>query len=344
MSSRAHYLGALCPPASRRKASRRAFALPRLRRTVVSVLPLIVGRRVAYDARAGGRVDGSTRDRQHSKEQVGTASRICFGDSPSVREVATVARIAVTRAVSRALGRCELTHLERQEIDIDLARTQHAAYEDALRDAGCDVRQLQEQPDLADSVFVEDNVIVLDEVAVLTRPGAESRRGEIESMAAALAQFREMRRIEAPATLDGGDALRLDRVLFVGTSARSNAEGIAQLTRLVASFNYRVQAVPLHGCLHLKSAVTQVAPGLLLFNPDWVDARHFPGYRMLAVDPAEPFAANSVWVGDRLVHSASFPRTADILRHVGVDVHPVDMSETEKAEGGVTCCSVVFDA
>ena len=261
-----------------------------------------------------------------------------------ITEVATVARIAITRAVSRALERCELTHLERCQIDLELARTQHAAYEQALRDAGCDVHQLQEQPDLPDSVFVEDNVIVLDRVAVLTRPGAASRRGEIASMATAMAPWRQVLRVEAPGTLDGGDVLRLDRVLFVGTSARSNAEGMAQLTRLVTPFAYRVQAVPVTGCLHLKSAITQVAPGLLLFNPDWVEARHFPGYRTIAVDPTEPFAANAVWVGNRLLYSAAFPRTADILRRAGLDVHLVDMSETAKAEGGVTCCSVIFDA
>lgn len=255
-----------------------------------------------------------------------------------------MARIAITRAVSRALERCELTHLERREIDLELARTQHAAYEHALRAAGCDVRQLSEQAELADSVFVEDNVIVLDEIAVLTRPGAASRRGEIESMAIALAPFREVLRIGAPATLDGGDVLRLDRVLYVGASSRSNAQGVEQLARLVAPFAYRVQAVPLHDCLHLKSAVTQVAADLLLFNPDWVDARSFPGYRTLAIDPAEPFAANSVWLGDQLLYSAAFPRTADKLRHSGVDVRALQMSETEKAEGGVTCCSVIFDA
>lgn len=253
-------------------------------------------------------------------------------------------RIAITRAVSRALEHCELTHLERRGIDLDLARAQHAAYEGVLRDAGCDVRQMPEEPDLPDSVFVEDTVIVLDEVAVLTRPGAESRRGEIESMAVALAPFRKLLRIVAPATLDGGDVLRLGRTLYVGGSARSNAEGMAQLAQLLAPFDYRVQAVPLHGCLHLKSAVTRIAPDLLLINPDWVDARHFPGYRVLVVDPGEAFAANSVWLGDRLVCSASFPRTAGLLRRAGIDVRLVDMTETEKAEGGVTCCSVILDA
>jgi dimethylargininase len=253
-------------------------------------------------------------------------------------------RIAMTRAVSRALERCELTHLERRAIDVDLARTQHAAYEQALRDAGCDVRQLPEQPGLADSVFVEDTAVVLEDVAVLTRPGAGSRRAEIDSMAEALAQFRQLLRIEAPATLDGGDVLQLDRVLHVGASSRSNADGIGQLRQRVAPFGYRVEAVPLHGCLHLKSAVTRVAPDLLLVNPDWVDARHFPGHRTLAVDPAEPFAANAIRIGDTLLYSASFPATADRLRQAGIDVRLVDMSETEKAEGAMTCCSIIFEA
>jgi len=233
--------------------------------------------------------------------------------------------IAITRAVSRAMERCELTHLERRAIDIDLARTQHAAYEQALRDAGCDVRRLPEQPELADSVFVEDTAVVLDEVAVMTRPGAGSRRGEVDSMAAALAPLRALRRIDAPATLDGGDVLQLDRVIHVGTSSRSNADGIEQLRQQVATFGYRVEAVPLRGCLHLKSAVTRVASDLLLVNPDWVDAWHFPGYRTLAVAPGESLAANAIALGDALLYSASFPGTAERLRLAGMDLRLVDM-------------------
>ncbi len=253
-------------------------------------------------------------------------------------------RIAITRAINPALELCELTHLERRAIDIDLARMQHAAYEQALRDAGCEVLALEELSDFADSVFVEDTAVVLDNVAVLTRPGAASRQGEVEAMSAALAPFRERVTIQAPATLDGGDVLRLGRVLYVGASARSNIDGIEQLRRLVAPFGYRVETVPMVGCLHLKSAVTQVAHDLLLINPAWVDSERLPDYRILSVDPDEPFAANAVWVGEHVLYSASFPRTAGMLRNAGIDVRLVDMSETEKAEGGVTCCSVIFDA
>lgn len=255
-----------------------------------------------------------------------------------------MARIAITRAVSRALERCELTHLPRRPIDLALARRQHAAYEQALRDAGCEVCQLPERPDQPDSVFVEDTAIVLDEVAVITRPGAESRRGEVESMAAALRGLREIVRIEPPGTLDGGDVLRLERTLYVGTSTRSSGEGIAQLGRLLAPFDYRVVAVPLQGCLHLKSAATQVAPGQVLMNPDWVNADCFPGWEPIVVDPVEPHAANALLVGNALVYPASCPRTAGKLRAFGIDVRSVDMSETEKAEGAVTCCSVIVAA
>lgn len=253
-------------------------------------------------------------------------------------------RIAITRAVSRALQHCELTHLPRRPVDLALARRQHAAYEQALREAGCEVRQLPEQFDQPDSVFVEDTAIVLDEVAVITRPGAQSRRGEVESMALALDGLREIVRIEPPGTLDGGDVLRLDRTLYVGASARSSAEGIAQLGRLLAPFGYRVVAVPLRGCLHLKSAVTEVAPGRILFNPDWVGARCFPGWEPIVIDAAEPHAANALRVGGAVICPASSPRTADALRKLGIDVRSVDMSETEKAEGAVTCCSVIVSA
>ncbi|WHZ18310.1 MAG: N(omega),N(omega)-dimethylarginine dimethylaminohydrolase [Rhodanobacteraceae bacterium] len=253
-------------------------------------------------------------------------------------------RIAITRAVSRALDRCELSHLPRRPIDIDLARTQHARYEQALRDAGCAVRQLPEQPDLPDSVFVEDTAIVLDEVAVVTRPSAASRRGEVGSVAAALSEWRPLVRIETPATLDGGDVLRLGRRLYVGASARSNADGIAQLAEKVAPFGYQVEAVPVQGCLHLKSAVTQVADDLLLVNPEWVDPACFLGCRWIGVARGEPFAANVLRIDAAVICAASQPATADALRRAGLDVRVVDMSETEKAEGGLTCCSLVFNA
>lgn len=186
-------------------------------------------------------------------------------------------------------------------------------------------------------------MIALDEVAVLTRPGAAPRRPEVAPMATALAGLCELRQIEAPGTLDGGDVLRLDRVLYVGQSSRSSGEGVAQLARLLAPFGYRIESVPLRGCLHLKSAVTRIASDRLLVNPEWVDATRFDGFEAMPIDPTEPHAANALLVGPVVIHSASWPRTNARLRATGIDVREVDMSEMEKAEGAVTCCSVILD-
>jgi dimethylargininase len=250
--------------------------------------------------------------------------------------------IAITRDVSPSLAACELSFVARSEIDLDRAIAQHEAYRGALATLGCRVVSLTAQAELPDAVFVEDVAIVLDEVAILTRPGAVSRRAEGASVAEALAHYRPLRAIEAPGTLDGGDVLRVGRTLYVGQAARSNAAGIAQLQALVGEFGYDVRAVPTHGCLHLKSAATQVAHGVLLVQPAWVDTSVFAGLRLVEVDPDEGHAANALRIGDSVVHPACFPRTRKRLQDAGVTVVPVDISELQKAEGAVTCCSLVF--
>lgn len=251
-------------------------------------------------------------------------------------------RVAVTRRISPAMQRCELTHLRRSPIDIDLAREQHRAYEQVLRKLGCRIESLPEAPELADSVFVEDTAIVLDELAIITRPGASSRRAETSAVAGALGRYRKLARIEAPGMLDGGDVLRVGRTLYVGTSSRSNRAAIEQLATLLMPVGYRVQPVEVRGCLHLKSAVTQVATDRLLINPRYADRDAFAGMQFIEVDETEPSGANAVWIGSDVIYSASHPRTADALRRLGIRVHTVEMSETEKAEGGVTCCSLLF--
>ena len=250
---------------------------------------------------------------------------------------------AITRPVSRSIAQCELTHVTRTPIDLEVARRQHAEYEAALESLGVRIVRLPELPDYPDAVFVEDTALVLDEVAVLTRPGAESRRGEVDAMAEALAPFRRTVRITGEATLDGGDVLRLGRTLYVGRSRRTSAEGVAALGALVAPYGYAVCEVPVRGALHLKSAATQVGPEWILVNPEWVDAAHFEGYDALTVDAGEPFAANAVLVNGAVVHSTAFPRTQAMLRAHGIRVVGVDASELAKAEGGVTCCSLLFD-
>ena len=251
--------------------------------------------------------------------------------------------IALTRHVSPAVAACELTHLDRAPIDVVLAQAQHAAYVEALQQLGCRVLELPAQASQPDSVFVEDVAVVLDEVAVMTRPGAASRRSEVESVASALVPLRTIRRLEAPATLDGGDVLRLGHELWVGCSGRSNAEGIGQLAQQVGEFGYRVRALPISGCLHLKSAVTQLDAETLLVQPQWIDPRLLRGWRLIEVDPAEPHAANILRIGDTgWIYPACFPRTTALLQRAGFEPTLVDVSELQKAEGAVTCCSLIF--
>jgi dimethylargininase len=255
--------------------------------------------------------------------------------------------VAITRPVSPAFAECELTHLTREPIDVGLARRQHAAYEALLVELGCEIDNLPAEPALPDSVFVEDAAVVVDELAVVTRPGAESRRGETASVGTALARHRPVARIEAPATLDGGDVLRLGRQVYVGLSSRTNRAGFEQLAALLAPFGYEVEAVPLDGCLHLKSAVTEVGEGMVVLNPQWIDSTVFDRYEQIEVDPAEPSGANVLRVaagdgGETLVMPAAFPRTAERLAIRGLRVRTVEVTEVAKAEGGVTCCSILL--
>jgi dimethylargininase len=253
-------------------------------------------------------------------------------------------RIAVTRQVSPAIARCELTHLARAAIDLSLARSQHLRYERCLADLRCAVRSLPPEPDLPDSVFVEDAAVVLDELAVVARPGAASRRPETGTVAVALEPYRRLVRIEPPGTLDGGDVLVVGREVYVGRSGRSNQSGFEQLRDILAPLGYAPEPAAVRGCLHLKSAVTRVGRDSLLVNRSWVEAGLFRGMRLIDVDPAEPFAANALLLGDTVIHPAAFERTRERLRGAGIQVVPIDVSELAKAEGGVTCCSLVFEA
>lgn len=251
--------------------------------------------------------------------------------------------IALTRPVSPTINDCELTHLVRAPIDLALALAQHESYERTLKDLGCQLHRVPPAPELPDAVFVEDSAVVLAEIAIVTRPGAPSRRAETALVAETLRPLRLLQQIEEPGTLDGGDVLRVNRTLFVGRSGRSNDEGIAQLERFVAPFGYTVTPVETTGCLHLKTAVTEVADGTLLVNPRWVDPATFADFRLIECDPTEPFAANALRIGSSVLHAAAWQRTRERLELDGIAVVPVDASELAKAEAGVTCCSVVFE-
>jgi dimethylargininase len=251
--------------------------------------------------------------------------------------------IALTREVSPTLGACQLTHVTRVPIDVERAAAQHRAYEARLEELGCRLVRLPPLPDLPDAVFVEDTAVIVDELAVTTRPGAPSRRGEVPSVGRALGAYRRVATISPPATLDGGDVLRVGRTLFVGRSTRSNADGIEQLRSWLAPSGYAVEAVTVTGCLHLKSAATLVAPGTVLVNPHWVDPGTFAGLERIEVDPGESHAANALMVGGALLYPEAFPATRARLEAHGLRVVPVDLSELAKAEGAVTCCSLLVE-
>ncbi|MGN6513393.1 MAG: dimethylarginine dimethylaminohydrolase family protein [Lysobacteraceae bacterium] len=253
-------------------------------------------------------------------------------------------RIAITRQVSPSLADCQLSYVPRTPIDVRRASAQHRDYCRALAAAGCSVVELAAEPGMPDAVFVEDTAVVVDELAVMTRTGAVSRRGEGATIAPVLARFRPLASIEAPGTLDGGDVLRIGRRVLVGQSARSNADGIAQLRALLQPHGYRVESVATRDCLHLKSAATVVAGDTLLVQPAWVDPGVFGDCRVLTVDAEEAHAANALRIGDSVVYPDCFPRTRARLEAAGIRVLAVDVSELQKAEGAVTCCSIVFDA
>jgi dimethylargininase len=250
---------------------------------------------------------------------------------------------AITRAVSPAIVHCELSFIDRKPIDLAAAQSQHHAYESLLGKLGARVISLPAEPDLPDSMFVEDPAIVLDELAVILPLGTDTRRREAASLAQALAKFRKLAYVSLPGTLEGGDVLRIDRKIFVGLTKRSNTEGIRQLAAILAPHNYEVIAVPVTGCLHLKSAVTYLGRNTLLAKRAWFDVTPLANYEWIDVDPAEPHAANALALAGTVIFPSSFPRTHARMEERGFHVTPLDISELQKAESGLTCSSLLFD-
>ena len=250
--------------------------------------------------------------------------------------------LALVREVSPQLALCELTYLQRAAIDAGRAARQHREYTLALQTLGCALEWLPPLPQCPDGVFVEDTAVLLPEIAVVTRPGALSRRAETASVARALGRHTPVSPIEEPGCLDGGDVLHIGRTLYVGASARSNAEGSEQLARLLAPQDYRVQTVRFAGCLHLKSACSFIPPDLLLVNPAWIDPAALGTLRVVKVDEREPYGANTLTLGGTTLVSAAYPETARRLAAAGVSTQKLDVAELHKAEGALTCMSLLL--
>lgn len=251
--------------------------------------------------------------------------------------------IAITRPTGEELLDCELTHIDRVPIEVDRALAQHDDYLEVLRSLEVLVIELPRLSGHPDAVFVEDTALVLPEVAVLLRPGAPSRHGEVPSMKAALSVYRDCVEMEAPATLDGGDLIVFGRRILVGETTRSNEAGISALRDLVGSFGYEVSGVPVRDVLHLKSAATVVDDETLIVHPAYVDLS-FLSAELLTTHPAEPHGANVVRIGEVLLADAAAPLTIAMLEARGESVLPVHVDEFGKAEGAISCKGVIFEA
>lgn len=250
--------------------------------------------------------------------------------------------IALTREVSESIQDCQLTHLPRESINLTRAQEQHRQYEKCLTELGCELQRLPSEPELPDAVFVEDTAIVLDQIGIITRPGASSRQAETLSVAKILETYRDLRYIKPPGTLDGGDILLIGKVIYAGRSSRSNLEGIEQLRSYISPYGYTIEILPIENSLHLKSAVTRVAENTLLINPDWIDASAFEHFELIEIDREEPFGANALLVNNCVLYPQAYHKTLKRLEGYSLEVVLVDVSELAKAEGGVTCCSLIF--
>ena len=249
---------------------------------------------------------------------------------------------AITRRVSPCIGKCELTYLTRRRIDIGKARQQQQAYERVLSDLGLHVISLPAEEELPDAVFVEDTAVITDEVAVVTTMGCAARRREVDSISPLLEKYRRVQSINGAGVLEGGDVVQVGRTLFVGVSTRTNENGIAQLREIVTPYDYEVRPVEVKGCLHLSTGCGFIGQNTILANPSWVDLSPFEGFEIIKVSPDEPWGANARRLADHVLISAASPQTAARVRERGFRVLTVDISEFEKAEGGLTCLTLIF--
>ena len=250
---------------------------------------------------------------------------------------------AITRGTSPSIADCTLTYLSRMPIDVTKAIQQQNAYERCLMELGVRVISLGVEDDLPDSVFVQDTAVVLDEVAILAAMGVKIRQPEIESVAKVLSLYREVKRLNGPASLEGGDMVRIGNNLYIGLSGRTNSEGIAQLQEILRPFRYQVKPVEVRACIHLSTGCAYLGQNTVLVNRSWVNVSRLEGVDIIEVPESEPWAANVLSIGDVIIMSSSFSETRELLTGKGFQVRAIDISEFEKAEGSLTCLSLLLD-
>ena len=249
---------------------------------------------------------------------------------------------AITRGVSRKIAACELTYRSRESVNFEKAAIQLERYCDLLRTWGVDLMPLAASDAHPDCCFVQDTAVVLDEVCVIASMGATARHGEVAEVERLIAPLRKIMRILPPATLDGGDVVQFDKRLFVGLSSRTNARGIAALEKIVEVFGYSVVPVAVTGGLHLTTGCGIVNDETVLLNPRWLDASAFRNLRQLHVPEQEPWAANTIRVQDAVCVEKEAPRTVDLVQPYAGSIDTLDISEFRKAEGSLSCLSLIF--
>ena len=217
---------------------------------------------------------------------------------------------------------------------------EHQAYIDALRSAGLDIIILKPAAGFPDAYFVEDVAVVTPEIGIITNPGAPSRQGEQASIEPYLAKYRSLRRIEPPGTVDGGDVLIVQERCFVGRSDRTNESGAGQLGEILSDYGYTLETIPVTNGLHLKSSVSFLGQDTLLLTADYADHGAFRRFQKIVVDKDEQYAANALWVNERIFLAAGFRKTYEKLRQSGLDATQLDVREVAKMDGGLTCMSL----
>ncbi len=224
--------------------------------------------------------------------------------------------------------------------DYALILRQHRAYRQALLSLGMDVVVLPPEPGFPDAYFVEDPAIVTPKFAVITRPGALSRRGEEASLTPLLEYYRPLHYISAPGTVEGGDVLMVGEHFFIGLSERTNPEGGGQLAGYLNGAGYTCETVPVAAGLHLKSSVNFVGNNTLLLSKSLSNYPGFSGYNKILLDEDEEYAANTLLVNQALLMPAGFPKTKAKLSTMGMPIIELDVSEVRKMDGGLTCMSL----
>ncbi|MCH7548815.1 MAG: hypothetical protein IH969_04640 [Candidatus Krumholzibacteriota bacterium] len=249
---------------------------------------------------------------------------------------------AIVRPPGEAYAQCIRPPGARDEIDVALAAAQHSAYVRALESQGIRIHSLAPDAHYPDGCFVEDAVIVAEDLAIICAMGAPARRGEETSVGDALKQHVEIARITPPAEIDGGDVVRIGNRLFVGVSQRTNRHALDQLRDIVEPRGGEVVAVEMNGVLHLKSACTYAGNDTVVISPEHVDKETFAGCRRIEVPLRESYAANCLAVNGMVVVSVGYPRTRDLLDKSGFKTMELEMSEFRKGWGSLTCLSVLF--